>query len=155
MGLAPDYAIVKDLYLVKNIFPEEVARLIADRGIVLPEEPPLVGGKLAVVFLVLIAVLVLLFVVLPLVGMALWAFLTTIVVGLIIGALGRLVIPGTQPIGVLSTVICGLSGSIVGGFLGQHVFGVGGFATVLLEIAVAAMTVLVVSRAGKRRLPSS
>lgn len=36
-GLAPDYAIVKDLFLVKNIFPDEVARLVEERGIVLPD----------------------------------------------------------------------------------------------------------------------
>ena len=36
-GLAPDYAIVKDLFLVKNIFPDEVARLVAERGITLPD----------------------------------------------------------------------------------------------------------------------
>jgi uncharacterized membrane protein YeaQ/YmgE (transglycosylase-associated protein family) len=106
------------------------------------------------VFLALILVLVALFVVLPIIGLALWTLITTIVVGLIIGALGRLVIPGQQPIGLLATVLCGLSGSIVGGFLGQHVLGVGGFPTVLLEIVVAALAVLVVSRAGRRRLSS-
>lgn len=103
-------------------------------------------------FLALVVILVLLFVVLPIIGIALWTLITTIVVGLIIGALGRLVIPGQQPIGFLATVVCGLSGSIIGGFVGQHVLGVGGFATVLLEIAVAALAVLVVSRAGRRRL---
>ncbi|MDQ2726884.1 MAG: AarF/UbiB family protein [Actinomycetota bacterium] len=36
-GLAPDYAIVKDLFLVRNIFPDEVARLVAERGITLPD----------------------------------------------------------------------------------------------------------------------
>jgi predicted unusual protein kinase regulating ubiquinone biosynthesis (AarF/ABC1/UbiB family) len=36
-GLAPDYAIVKDLFLVKNIFPDEVARLVVERGITLPD----------------------------------------------------------------------------------------------------------------------
>lgn len=36
-GLAPDYAIVKDLFLVKNIFPDEVARLTAERGVTLPD----------------------------------------------------------------------------------------------------------------------
>lgn len=103
-------------------------------------------------FLALIVILVLLFVVLPIIGLALWTLITTIVVGLIIGALARLVIPGQQPIGLVATVVCGLSGSIVGGFLGQHVLGVGGFATVLLEIVVAALAVVVITRAGRRRL---
>ncbi len=35
--LAPFYAMSRDLYLVKNIFPDEVARLCAERGIELPD----------------------------------------------------------------------------------------------------------------------
>ncbi len=116
-------------------------------------DPP---GRISVtgVILALIVILVLLFVILPIVGLALWALITTIVVGLVIGAVARLVMPGTQPIGVVATVICGLCGSIVGGFLGQHVFGVGGFLTILLEILVAVMAVSLVGRAGGRRLSS-
>lgn len=102
----------------------------------------------------LLALLVLLFVVLPLIGLALWALFTTIVVGLVIGAVGRLVVPGAQPIGLLATLICGLCGSIVGGFIGQHVLDAGGFPTVLIELAVAALAVAVVARSGGRRLSS-
>ncbi|MDQ6838579.1 MAG: AarF/UbiB family protein [Actinomycetota bacterium] len=36
-GLAPDYALVKDLFLVKNIFPAEVARLVEERALTLPQ----------------------------------------------------------------------------------------------------------------------
>ncbi|MDQ2724311.1 MAG: GlsB/YeaQ/YmgE family stress response membrane protein [Actinomycetota bacterium] len=103
-------------------------------------------------FLALIVILVLLFVVLPIIGLALWTLITTVVVGLIIGALGRLAIPGQQPIGLVATVVCGLSGSIIGGFVGQHVLSAGRFPTVLAEIVVAALAVLVVTRAGRRRL---
>lgn len=99
--------------------------------------------------LAVFALLVILFVVLPLIGMALWAFLTTVVVGLIIGGLGRLVVPGIQPIGFLATVGAGLCGSIVGGFLGQHVLHIGYFATILLEIGVAAALVALLT--GGRR----
>lgn len=35
--LAPDYVLARDLYLLKNIFPEEVAAAAAERGITLPE----------------------------------------------------------------------------------------------------------------------
>lgn len=98
------------------------------------------------VILAIFAVLVILFVVLPLVGLALWALVSTVVVGLVIGALGRLVVPGVQPIGFLATVGSGLCGSIVGGFVGQHVIGAGWFPTVLLEIAVAAGLVALLTR---------
>jgi uncharacterized membrane protein YeaQ/YmgE (transglycosylase-associated protein family) len=107
------------------------------------------------VLLALLVILVLLFVVLPIIGLALWAFFTTIVVGLVIGGLARAVIPGAQPIGLLATVLSGLCGSIVGGFLGQHVFDVGGFATVLIEIALAAAVVAMVTNSRTRRIGSS
>jgi uncharacterized membrane protein YeaQ/YmgE (transglycosylase-associated protein family) len=103
--------------------------------------------------LVLLAVLVLLFVVLPLIGLALWAVVSTVIVGVVIGALARLIIPGTQPIGVLATVLAGLSGSIVGGFLGQHVLGVDRLGTILIEVAVAAVVVLGLSTAQRRQVP--
>ena len=51
---------------------------------------------------VLFVVLLLLFVVLPIAGFAIWALLSAVVVGAIIGALARLVLPGRAPIGALS-----------------------------------------------------
>jgi predicted unusual protein kinase regulating ubiquinone biosynthesis (AarF/ABC1/UbiB family) len=35
--LAPDYVLARDLYLLKNVFPEDVARVAAERGVDLPE----------------------------------------------------------------------------------------------------------------------
>lgn len=35
-GMAPDYQIIQDLYLIKNIFPDEVAAKVAELGITLP-----------------------------------------------------------------------------------------------------------------------
>lgn len=43
--------------------------------------------------------------------------------GLIIGALGRLVVPGPQRMGILSTALVGMAGSFLGGLLGRLVFG--------------------------------
>ena len=91
--------------------------------------------------LAIFAVLVILFVVLPIIGMALWALISTVVVGLVFGALGRLVLPGSHRIGFLATVGAGLCGSIIGGFVGQHVLNVHWFGTLLLEIAVSAAAV--------------
>jgi uncharacterized membrane protein YeaQ/YmgE (transglycosylase-associated protein family) len=102
-----------------------------------PLADPYPGGMLLLLFLILLG----LFVVLPLIGLAFWAFWSIIAVGLIVGALGRLLVPGPQPIGLLATLMVGLCGSIVGGFIGQHVLGVGHFATVLIEIGLAALVV--------------
>ncbi len=43
----------------------------------------------------------------------------TIIVGLIVGALARLVMPGEQKMGWILTCLLGIAGSIVAGFVGQ------------------------------------
>ena len=98
----------------------------------------------------LFVVVIVLFVVLPLLGWALWTLVSTVIVGLILGALGRLVLPGQHPIGAVPTVLSGLIGSILGGFIGRGI-GVGRLATVLLEIGVAAVAVGSFSAFGGRR----
>ena len=90
--------------------------------------------------LFLLVAFIVLFVVLPLVGLALWTLVSTAIVGLFFGGLARLVLPGTQPIGGLATILSGLIGSILGGLIG-HAIGVGHLATVLLEIGVSVVAV--------------
>ena len=89
----------------------------------------------------LLVVFIVLFIALPVIGIAAWALISAAVAGLIIGALARLVVPGTRGLGILPTILLGLVGSIVGGFIGDHLLGVGGLLTVLLEIGVAAVAV--------------
>ncbi len=45
-----------------------------------------------------------------------------IVIGLIAGALARLVVPGRQEMSILMTNVLGIVGSFVGGFLGYLIF---------------------------------
>ena len=40
-----------------------------------------------------------------------------LVVGLIAGAIARLLMPGRDPLGILGTIALGIAGSFVGGFL--------------------------------------
>jgi uncharacterized membrane protein YeaQ/YmgE (transglycosylase-associated protein family) len=84
--------------------------------------------------------------VLPLIGLGLWALISLGIVGVIIGGLARLVLPGQQHIGVLGTVLLGWIGSIIGGFIGYRVIHTGRLLTVLLEIAAAALLIAVYSR---------
>ena len=42
---------------------------------------------------------------------------TLIIVGLIAGAIARLLVPGKQDIGVLATIVLGIVGSFIGGFV--------------------------------------
>jgi len=45
--------------------------------------------------------------------------LTTIVVGLVVGALARFLLPGDQKMGWILTCLLGIGGSLVAGFVGQ------------------------------------
>jgi uncharacterized membrane protein YeaQ/YmgE (transglycosylase-associated protein family) len=48
--------------------------------------------------------------------------LTVLIVGLIAGAIARLVVPGKQHVSILGTIVLGVVGSLVGGFLGYVLF---------------------------------
>jgi len=48
--------------------------------------------------------------------------ITLIVVGLIAGALARLLVPGRQDIGIAATIVLGIVGSFIGGFIGYLLF---------------------------------
>ena len=43
--------------------------------------------------------------------------------GLIVGAIARLLMPGPQPIGIFGTMLLGVVGSYIGGFLGYMLSG--------------------------------
>lgn len=49
-------------------------------------------------------------------------FLVWLLIGLIAGALARLLVPGKDPMGWLGTLVLGLVGSLIGGFLGNLFF---------------------------------
>jgi uncharacterized membrane protein YeaQ/YmgE (transglycosylase-associated protein family) len=42
-----------------------------------------------------------------------------IVFGLVVGALAKLLMPGTDPGGIIVTILLGIAGSLVGGFVGR------------------------------------
>ncbi|NKX53368.1 GlsB/YeaQ/YmgE family stress response membrane protein [Arthrobacter mobilis] len=48
-----------------------------------------------------------------------------LILGLIAGAIAKLIIPGDQPGGWLSTLVLGVVGALLGGWIGSAVFGVG------------------------------
>ena len=47
--------------------------------------------------------------------------ITMIVIGLIVGALAKLFMPGKDPGGIIVTILLGIAGSFVAGFLGRAV----------------------------------
>lgn len=48
--------------------------------------------------------------------------ISLIVIGLVAGALARLLVPGKQDISIAMTIVLGIIGSFVGGFLGYLIF---------------------------------
>ena len=82
--------------------------------------------------------------------------LSIIVVGLIAGALARLLVPGRQNISVLATIVLGIVGSFVGGFLGYLIFGRdsgSGFlqpAGIIGSVIGAVIVLLIWTRVGNR-----
>ncbi len=80
--------------------------------------------------------------------------LALLVGGLIIGALGRLLVPGPNPMGIGATIGVGILGSLLGGLVGRYAFGMryryaGGLAFVL-SVVFTALIVAAVSRRGRR-----
>jgi uncharacterized membrane protein YeaQ/YmgE (transglycosylase-associated protein family) len=72
-------------------------------------------------------------------------FLSWILFGLIAGALAKFIMPGKDPGGCLVTVLIGIIGSVIGGFVGNRVFGiesVTGFNLRSLGIAILGAIIL-------------
>ncbi|NNN19751.1 MAG: GlsB/YeaQ/YmgE family stress response membrane protein [Acidimicrobiaceae bacterium] len=63
-----------------------------------------------------------------------------LVSGLVIGALGRLVVPGPNPMGIFHTILVGLAGSVVGGIIGRILFGVRYSYAIGLSLAVSVLS---------------
>jgi uncharacterized membrane protein YeaQ/YmgE (transglycosylase-associated protein family) len=64
--------------------------------------------------------------------------------GLIVGALGRLAIPGRDPMGIGATILVGIGGSFIGGLVGVLLLGRPG--GMILSVAGAALIVYIIRR---------
>jgi len=65
--------------------------------------------------------------------------------GLVVGALGRLALPGPDPMGIGQTIMVGLGGSFVAGLIVWAIFG-RGYGGLLLSVAFAAGIVYLIRR---------
>lgn len=64
--------------------------------------------------IVLLAVILLAFI--------LFDLIKTAIVGLIVGAIAKLIMPGRDPGGILVTMLLGIAGSFIGTFIGRMMF---------------------------------
>ena len=77
--------------------------------------------------------------------------LSWIILGLVVGVLAKWIMPGDDPGGIFVTILIGIAGALLGGFLGSAI-GVGtvtGFNVPSLAIAIAGALLLLF---GYRRL---
>ena len=70
------------------------------------------------------------------------------VVGIIVGALGRLAVPGPNPMSIGMTILVGIGGAVVGGMI-AYLLGAPGLGF-LLAVLVAAGIVFLMQRRGVR-----
>lgn len=101
---------------------------------------------IVVVLLVIIAVLLFGGILLGLALELIWLA----IVGLIVGGLGRLILPGRQEIGLLTTALVGIAASLLGGILGD-IFDAGWIVRFLVAVALAAIGIALLSGTGGRR----
>lgn len=87
--------------------------------------------------------------------MEITGFLTAIIIGLIIGALGRLVVPGKQDIPIWLTLVIGVAAAILGtllaGAIGVDETGGVDWIELILQVAFAAVGVAIVAGIRGRR----
>lgn len=73
-----------------------------------------------------------------------------VLIGLIVGLVARLIVPGRTPIGLMGTLLVGVAGAVLGGWLAGEVFEETEGVDWIASIGVAAVLVLLL-RAGSRR----
>ncbi len=80
-----------------------------------------------------------------------WFLLTLAIVGLIVGAVARVLVPGPTPLGILGTIGAGIAGAFIGAIVGRLLLGprfTGGWHFVLAVLG-AMLVVAVVSGPGR------
>ncbi len=80
-------------------------------------------------------------------------FIVFLLIGLVAGAVARFLVPGRDPMGVLGTLLLGVIGSFVGGFLISLIFaGELALSTAgIIGSIVGAIVALLIYRAAKSR----
>ncbi len=71
--------------------------------------------------------------------------ISLVITGLIVGALGRLAIPGPNPMSIGMTIAVGIGGSFVGGLI-AYALGAGPALTIIAQVLVAAGIVYLIQR---------
>lgn len=83
--------------------------------------------------------------------MTLLTIVTWLIIGLVIGAVAHLLVPGRQRIGIIVTVLIGIVGALVGGVITAAILGAGhAIVTFIVSLVVAALLISAVSHPRSR-----
>ena len=75
------------------------------------------------------------------------SFLVRILIGLVAGVLGKLIMPGRDPGGFIVTILLGIAGALLAGFVGQAVgFYAPGHAAGWIAATLGAIVILILYR---------
>jgi len=73
--------------------------------------------------------------------------------GLVIGGLARLILPGAEAIGPLGTILAGIGGALIGGFIGRLLFGDTNWLGALVLAVAGAVLLILPFRVPRRVAP--
>jgi uncharacterized membrane protein YeaQ/YmgE (transglycosylase-associated protein family) len=105
------------------------------------------------IVVILIAIVLALLLAGALVGLV-FELLWLVITGLVIGALGRLVLPGQHQIGLLATALVGIGASLLGGILAD-IFDTGWLIQFLVAVALAAIGITIFASSERDRSSSA
>ena len=74
------------------------------------------------------------------------SLLSQLLIGLIIGGIARWALPGPQTLSWFATALCGIVGSLIGGLVAHHVFGVTGIRETAINILCAMGVIYLLNR---------
>jgi uncharacterized membrane protein YeaQ/YmgE (transglycosylase-associated protein family) len=82
--------------------------------------------------------------------LTLGALVTWILIGAVVGLIARLLVPGRNALGILATILVGIVGALLGGWLAE-MLNATRIVTWIIAVAVATLLVWLLTRAGARR----
>ena len=84
--------------------------------------------------------------------MTLSAIIAWLITGLVIGGIAHLLVPGRQRIGILLTLLIGIAGAVVGGFITAAILGAGHLIiSFIVALVVSALLISAISHPRSRR----
>ena len=83
--------------------------------------------------------------------MGISGIISAIIVGAILGVIGRAIAPGRQAMGWVLTIVVGIAAAFIGGFIGNAIAPNSFIITLILQVVLAAVGVAIVGGTTRNR----